>query len=188
MLTFESVYLSAHPAKTLEMLKYIQTVRMGVSRGAMSWQEYDMQYRLRKEQNPASSWGEVDTELWLMYMTPGFSCNTSLSAPSKPNFGKCYNYNFKGSCDKYPCMYKHSCLRCGNLHSMLHCTSVANSAQPQTFRPQGAPNQQYSQPTFRTPNANTTANLRGHPNNNQRPGSRPRFRAPQPMAPRYNTY
>lgn len=32
MLTYASVYLSAHPAKTIELLKYIQTDKMGVNR------------------------------------------------------------------------------------------------------------------------------------------------------------
>ena len=36
----------------------------------------NVQYRLRQAQYPASSWGEVDSELWLMYMTPTASHNT----------------------------------------------------------------------------------------------------------------
>lgn len=32
--TYATVYLSAHPAETIELLKYIQTVRIGVNRGS----------------------------------------------------------------------------------------------------------------------------------------------------------
>lgn len=32
--TYARVYLSAHPAGTIELLKYIQTVGMGVNRGS----------------------------------------------------------------------------------------------------------------------------------------------------------
>lgn len=32
--TYATVYLNAHPAETIELLKYIQTVRIGVNRGS----------------------------------------------------------------------------------------------------------------------------------------------------------
>lgn len=51
---------------------------------------------------------------------------------SKPNISKCYNLNFMSSCDKFPCMYKHCCLRCGILHSMLHCIMTTPIACPLT--------------------------------------------------------
>lgn len=34
VLTYARIYLSAHPAETIEPLKYIQTVRRGVNRGS----------------------------------------------------------------------------------------------------------------------------------------------------------
>lgn len=187
MLIYASVYLSAHPAKTLDLLKYIQTVRMGVNRGALSWKDYDTQYRLRKEQDPSSSWGEVDSELWLMYMTPGSAHNTS-NAP-KPAVGKCYNFNFKGSCDKFPCMYKHNCIRCGSNHSMLHCIlPVTSNVSAHTFRPPNSTNQLYGQQNSRPQTNITNTNYRGYPYTTLRPISRPRFRSPQSMAPRYNSH
>ncbi|XP_062576491.1 uncharacterized protein LOC134238373 [Saccostrea cucullata] len=200
MLIFASVYLSAHPAKTLDLLKYIQTVRMGVSRGAISWKEYDTQFRLRKEQNPVSSWGEIDSELWLMYMHSGPAYNVT-NAP-KTNNDKCFNFNYKGSCDKFPCMYKHSCIRCGSNHSQIHClTQASNTGSAQIFRQQNFSGQFYGQSSFRpqTTNANTNykgystnanTNYRGYSSSNtQRPTySRPRFRTPQSMASRFNAY
>jgi hypothetical protein len=36
---------------------------------------YDEQFRLRKAQNPSSSWSEVDAELWLFYMQGNSSTN-----------------------------------------------------------------------------------------------------------------
>ncbi|XP_062617594.1 uncharacterized protein LOC134279254 [Saccostrea cucullata] len=204
MLIFASVYLSAHPAKTLDLFKYIQTVRMGVSRGAISWKEYDTQFRLRKEQNPSSSWGEVDSELWLMYMHSGPAYN--VTNEPKTNNGKCYNFNFKGSCDKFPCTYKHSCLRCGSNHPLIHCiTSVQapNTGSAQTFRQQNSNGQFFGQSGFRTQttNANTNymykgystnanTNYKGYSNSNtqRQTYSRPRFRSPQSMASRFNSY
>jgi hypothetical protein len=44
-------------------------VRLGASRCAnLNWKMYDEQYRLRKAQDPASSWSLVDYELRLIYM------------------------------------------------------------------------------------------------------------------------
>jgi hypothetical protein len=173
MHTYAMVYLSAHPSKTVEMLKYIQTVRMGVNRGAMSWKEYDIQYRLRKEQNPASSWGKVDSELWLMYMTPGSSVSTSLTAPSTINHpAKCYNYNYKGSCDKYPCKYLHICLCCGGLHPLLHCTFVPRIPQSQNFEASNPSTLSNAHHNFRVQNPNIRAQS-GYPQNSQRPVFRP---------------
>lgn len=40
------------------LLKYMQCIWMGANRGAMGCKEYDVQYSLRKAQNPASSWGK----------------------------------------------------------------------------------------------------------------------------------
>ena len=45
-------------------------IRMAVSRGySLGWVNYDEQYRLRKATSPTSSWGVVDMELWMLYMS-----------------------------------------------------------------------------------------------------------------------
>lgn len=115
-----------------------------------------------------------------IYMTPSSTPNTmraSMLTSPKPNIGKCDNFNSKGSCDKFPCMYKHSCLRCGSLHSMLHRTMTTpppdpHSVSPQTFRSFSANDQ--SQPSPRS-QKNPTTN--SHPYNS-RQTFRPRFRNP----------
>ncbi|XP_056003510.1 uncharacterized protein LOC125663021 [Ostrea edulis] len=125
MLNFAAIYLKEHPAKNIDLLKYIQTVRMGAGRGYKWWYEYDIQYRLRKVNDPGSSWGEVDSELWLMYMTPSSVETHTLSLKQAPAAaGKCYDFNFQGSCSKFPCFYDHMCLRCNGQHAMMHCPGV----------------------------------------------------------------
>ena len=59
MLIFAAIYLQAHPAKTIELIKKIQTVRMGANRGYQWWYDYDIQFRLRKAINPSGSWGTL---------------------------------------------------------------------------------------------------------------------------------
>jgi hypothetical protein len=31
--------------------------------------QYDEQFRLKKSKNPSSSWGVIDNELWLIYLS-----------------------------------------------------------------------------------------------------------------------
>jgi hypothetical protein len=76
MFTFAGMYASGHPSKAVDLVKYMQTVRMGPSRWSVWWKEYEIQYRQQKAENPASSWVKVDSELWLMYMVTTTSPNT----------------------------------------------------------------------------------------------------------------
>ena len=45
-------------------------VKLGASRSTgLGWREYDQQLRLKKKARlPSTSWGQVDQELWLIYM------------------------------------------------------------------------------------------------------------------------
>ena len=49
------------------MLKYIHDVRLGAERSG-NWKLYDEQFRLKLVSDPNKSWGNIDTELWVMYM------------------------------------------------------------------------------------------------------------------------
>ncbi len=69
-LIFTSVYLSAHPTRTQELLKYMHLVRTAASRyGGFGWRSYDQQFRLRMQEYPQRSWAVIDNELWSLYMT-----------------------------------------------------------------------------------------------------------------------
>ena len=149
---------------------------------AVWWNEFDIQYRMRKSDNPASSWGDVDSELWLMYMVPTTSSNAYQAHQKPTSLGTCYKFNFKGSCDKFPCMYSHACLRCGGQHAMLHCNTPQSNAMP-NFR---APSRFSAQLPSNTPRAQQSQ-FRGPQNpNTYRPMFR--FSNPQAMGPRQNTY
>ena len=72
-----SIYCSAHENRFQELLKYMSDVRLGAQRSSsLGWKPYDEQYRLRKACNTMSSWGIVDVELWLLYIS---SSTTPLS-------------------------------------------------------------------------------------------------------------
>ena len=58
--TFMSVYLMKHPDRWSELLKYAEIVRSAALQfPGWGWKAYDEQFRLRKESNPAQSWGIV---------------------------------------------------------------------------------------------------------------------------------
>ena len=82
---FMNIYVGAHPNKIHQLLKYLHSIRLGASRfSGQGWKLYDEQFRLKKASNPASSWGEMDTELWLLYMLP--SQSTPVSQASQNSY------------------------------------------------------------------------------------------------------
>lgn len=117
-LIFSSIYAAAHPECTTALFKYIHTVRLGASRSpGLGWRDYDVQFRLKKEQNPNMSFAIVDQELWLLYMQAPL-----LSPRNNPEqIGKCYDFNYRGVCQRRPCPYKHQCLRCSLNHPSTKC-------------------------------------------------------------------
>lgn len=149
MIIYISVYCSVHVTKFQELLKYMNSIRLGAKRcQGNGWYLYDQQYRLKKAQDPASSWGSMDPELWLMYMQP------QTAQYSRVQNYKCYAFNYEGFCNKNGCFYQHSCIRCNNAHPVKHCQYETQSSP---FRNPLL----NSQPTFRYPS--NSGSFRGTP-------------------------
>jgi hypothetical protein len=68
---FTSIMIEKHPGKAQELLKYLRDIRLAAYRApsALAWVQYDEQFRLKKSKNPSSSWGVIDNELWLIYLS-----------------------------------------------------------------------------------------------------------------------
>lgn len=117
---FMSIYLSAHIDETHSLIKYIANVKLGASRvsGGLGWRDYDRQFRLRKAKDNSISWGKIDQELWLLYITPNVH-SVLRNTQASPKF--CYEYNNKGFCRLQNCQYQHQCLKCQNKHPAIHC-------------------------------------------------------------------
>ena len=83
---------------------------------------YDKQYRLKMSISPFNNWEVIDSELWLVYMTP-----KPAAVQSKPQtlgtYLKCYDYNYRAACQHTSCPYLHGCLKCNNMHPAIHCFS-----------------------------------------------------------------
>lgn len=164
-IVFMSIYLAVHPEKTQGLLKYMQSMRLGASRiHGLGWKDYDQQFRLRLSYDPTKSWDTVDNELWLMYMVSdgGNSSGSNLTTPApgqanvayKSNsYNKCYNYNYKGLCDRSPCTYKHVCFKCSQNHPVFMCTLNQNQPAFPPFRPRG-PSANFPQGAPRMPRYN----------------------------------
>ena len=70
-LIYCSIYTTVHPHRMQQLLKYMHDIRLGAQK-SNGWATYDQQFRLRMAHNPSQDWGRVDSELWLLYMTPTF--------------------------------------------------------------------------------------------------------------------
>ena len=153
-LIFVSIFILAHPDKTLQLLKYMHDVRLGAEK-SNGWVTYDEQFRLRMSINPSQNWGVVDSELWLLYMTPTLG-------KSSPVQHKCYEYNNKGNCNKIQCSYAHRCLKCNNLHPAIMCTATNNAYHEKNNTPGRQFQTSFNYP-FRTwPNQGQQQSNTGH--------------------------
>lgn len=167
---FISIYCSIHASRFQELLKYMYVVRQGAARNTLGWLSYDEQYRLRKANNPESSWADVDMELWLLFMNGYQSYSNRVNTYQYP-YGsnlKCYPFNYNKSCTRQTCIYSHTCIKCNGNHPVVACFYASKNSFTQ--------NNQY-QPRYtavRTPrhNVNNFNSFR-----NQLRATRPRFTA-----------
>jgi hypothetical protein len=149
-MVYASAMLEKWPTKGLEFLKYIQTVRTAASRGCPGgWVLYVEQYRLRKTRFPASSWGVVDSELWMFCATTpnnGIQVNNPvISSPSLVRSNLSYSSNSQNhgninmtstqkqriACKLYNrglvctfcknCKFLHKCQKCNGSHPASMC-------------------------------------------------------------------
>ena len=151
-MVFMGVMLEKWPNKGQELLKYMHTIRFAASRGSNTgWVGYDEQYRLRKARFPYTSWGDIDVELWLLYVSSpqvqvqrvDFGGQAILASTGNstqavvprwaPNIQKgkvgnlqrgiraCWGFN-RGKCQfGSNCKFAHKCSRCFGDHTVNNC-------------------------------------------------------------------
>lgn len=140
---FMSIYGEAHPNKMHQLLKYFNNIRIAAKRcGAynMGWKTYDENFRFKIAQHPHSSWGDIDLELWLMFVNQNSSV---FDTSNRSSIHKCYAFNYNGTCNRTSCTYSHSCIRCFAPHPLVHCYKAKFAKNFETgqsarapFRPQ----------------------------------------------------
>ena len=129
----------------------MQIIRLGALRSSEGWRKHDEQFRLKKARTPSSSWGEIDGELWLLYIHQNtYQSQFNNARIAKAGSGKCFDFNYRGFCTRSPCYYFHTCMKCNQAHTLVQCptnsmplrasVSTTRFRNPSIFR---APNQQY---------------------------------------------
>lgn len=132
---FSSIMLEKYRTRAQELLKYMRDIRIAASKSS-GWFKYDEQFRLRKASDPHTSWGQINTELWLLFVNNNKSPFNSdqpqisytpptkhLHRPNTPsNNYYCNLYNSGKQCRFYPnCRFKHSCKYCDGTHAATNC-------------------------------------------------------------------
>ncbi len=94
--TFTSIFLSRHPSRCAELLKYAEIIRLAaIQFPGFGWRVYDQQFRLKQELNPMRAWGVIDIELWLTVTAAGVTAPESLRSNSQTTV---QSYKYKGDC------------------------------------------------------------------------------------------
>ena len=137
---YASIMLEKLSSKGLELIKYMQTVRMAATRGhAEGWIQYNEQYRLCKAHSPSSSWDVVDMELWMLLVSTLKTTHTFDSGFPKQQYqgsnnrqdNRSLEFNCRGIVCKLfnkgfcsfgkKCKFPHKCSKCNGNHPLTSC-------------------------------------------------------------------
>lgn len=119
---FIEIFSLKHPERTNELLRYLSVIRnIAANNPLHKWLEYDSTFRLRMSKNPTRSWAQIDGHLWLTCGLSGDNMSLNTNAPP------CYEYNFKGYCNRNNCTYAHSCIKCKVGHPASTCNAYAEA-------------------------------------------------------------
>jgi hypothetical protein len=133
---FMSVMLEKYHTPTQELIKYMRDIRIAADKSP-GWQKYDEQYRLKKQSDPQSSWGIINSELWLLYTSNPYQSqksNLSQNQATEANYNTqnysgapqhimyCNSFNSGRLCRfSHNCRYAHRCNKCGEGHPAVEC-------------------------------------------------------------------
>ena len=116
-IAYAQVLIERYPGKASELFSYMSIIRGAAADHSFEkCYSYDQQFRLRVSRDHTKKWSSIDGFLWLRILTA--------STPKQQHAdvsNKCYDFNFKGFCNKRNCQYRHACLKCGLDHSSLRC-------------------------------------------------------------------
>ena len=131
---FTSIMLEKFPTRAQELLKYLRDIRIAATR-SNNWFKYDEQFRLKMANQPQLSWGQINQEFWLLYISNKdetiqtynqTSSQSQSSYPSNPNRTLafyCNHFNKGVSCPFFPkCKYRHASSKCEANHPSIRCS------------------------------------------------------------------
>ncbi|VDI08867.1 Hypothetical predicted protein [Mytilus galloprovincialis] len=116
-IAYAQVLIERYPGKASELFSYMSIIRGAAADHPFEkWYSYDQQFRLRVSRDHTKKWSSIDVFLWLRILT----ANNQKQQQANVSY-KCYDFNFKGVCNKRNCQYRHACLKCGFDHSASRC-------------------------------------------------------------------
>lgn len=122
-INYMKIFLQTFPNLEIELLTYMSIIRETNDPFEKIYR-YDQQFRLRMANNPNRSWACIDGILWYTVIANGTpDSNTSTNTPTINR--SCWDYNYKASCTKQICFYRHACLKCGLAHPFAYCTQAS---------------------------------------------------------------
>ena len=164
-LIYASIYCEQHADRAVAIFKYMDIIRKAQMHfSGYAWLDYDEEFRARMSLNSQKPWGDIDSELWLQWMStnnlpatahtasglpvtyrpfqqrPAFQGAGSLGRGQGISTGACWGYN-KGLCSRQFCRFKHECSKCGGRHTLTQCFS--NNGPGEQWRPQRGRGQQF---------------------------------------------
>ena len=138
---YSSIYLSAHPDQTQDLLQYMFVIREAARKhDGDQWRTYDEQFRLRQGTS-FTPWSRINSDLWLRCfsgtnkLSPRPFADSQAKMPPPP----CIDFN-KGFCQWKSCRFPHVCAICSSAqHGRWRCrmstpSNVANNFRG-SFRP-----------------------------------------------------
>jgi len=77
-LIFTAIFISQHPDRATELLKYTSIIRDAARKfHGSGWRDYDIEFRRRQASNPSQCWAVIDGELWCtILMASGMQRNS----------------------------------------------------------------------------------------------------------------
>ena len=115
-----NVMIEKHPLLAGYLLSYMSIISGYVVDASFnSADQYDQQFRLRIAYNQTRTWSQIDGNIWLQFIAKGALGNRSSTAAQFPVSSQKprYDFSFKKGCFKTNCLFKHSCIKCGGMHS-----------------------------------------------------------------------
>ena len=115
---YSKILIQKHALLAQDLFTYMSVIRGAIVDAPFERvHQYDRQFRLRVSQNHTKSFAQIDGFLWLQFIAKGAQGTVVTANSSKP----CYDYNFKGFCQKSHCIYRHNCVKCSLLHPAIAC-------------------------------------------------------------------
>ena len=114
-----------HPSKATELLRYLYIIRRRkpIVKMVIIWPAIQVK---------VCSWASIDGECWLRFITT--LVNSTINYTQRTSKCHCYDYNYKGSCNRLNCQYKHTCIKRSLQHPSIHCVSYLTRGIPNTTK------------------------------------------------------